>query len=459
MKAELTQGNVLRQMIGLAGPMSFGIFTIIAFNLVDTFFIGQLGKLELAAITFTFPIPMIVASISFGIGIAVSSFVSRALGAEDDKTIKEMTTDALFLALSLVTLISISGFFLIDPIFTMLGAKPEVMPLIREYMEIWFLGTPLIVIPMVGNSVIRALGNAKFPAIVMVVSGVVNAILDPLFIFGYMGFPQLGLRGAAIATLISRFLTLVASLYILHYKYDVFLNPLKRLHLMPANWKKLTEIAIPAMFTNLVGPISTGVITGLVAQYGSVVVAGYGIGARVESFLSILIFGVSSSLGPFVGQNYGAQKYERIHKAIKLANSFPVIWSGICLVIVYFFSDEIASLFSTDPLIKESARNYLLIVTLGILGNGILQNAVAVFNVLGKAKVALLINVFKVFLVYLPFAILLKLQFDESGIYFAALMAHMISGVLIYLYLRKTIGRCHKKEKHVEGYRYSYNVK
>jgi len=443
LKANLTSGDVLQHLISLTLPMSFGIFTIIGFNLADTFFVGQLGSTELAAMAFTFPIPMIVGSISFGIGSATSSFTARAIGSGNVERVKDYTTYSLLLAILIVSVVAVIGFLTIEQQFKLMGADDSVMPFIKDYMRIWYLSTPFIVIPMAGNSVIRSLGDTKSPAVVMAVAGLVNIILDPLLIFGFGPIPELRLQGAAIATSISRVLTLVASLYMLHYRYGVLKNPFTDLKKLLKTWKDIINLAVPATLTNIITPISIAVVTKMVSSYGNKVVAGFGVGSRIESFMAILLIGLSASLGPFVGQNYGAKKLGRIGKALNYANSFPIFWAVICFITVFFFSNYISSIFNDDPEIIAASRDYLLIMTIGLIGNGILQNVVSVFNVLGKPKISLVANIFKMFVIYLPYALILKGYYNEYGIYSAGLFAHISTGLLAYFYMRRT---CFVKE-------------
>lgn len=452
MKATLTEGSVRRQLIKLALPMSVGIFTIICFSLVDTFFVGQLGRDELAAMTFTFPVPMVITSVAFAIGVAVSSLVSRSVGAGDDHTVTLLTTHSLVLVTIIVVSLSLLGVATIDPLFQLLGASQNLMPLIHDYMEIWYLGMPFIVIPMVGNSVIRALGDASFPAVVMVVAGVVNGILDPCLIFGWWIFPEWGLKGAAVATLVSQLCAFVAGLAVLHFKYQIVTNPLLHLRSLWPSWKAIGLLAAPAFLTNLIAPFTAGFVTRLVSQYGESVVAGFGVGARIESFLSIPLMGLAASLGPFVGQNYGAKEYARIRSAVLFSQAVVWFWAVACFVTMLLWAEPLAAIFNRDPLVTESARTYLLIVTLGLVGTGVLQNAVSVFNVLGQPRIALLVTFIKVGVLYIPFALLLRYPLAEAGIYTAALLSHLGAGMIIALYLRRFIGGCQEKRKNVPGY-------
>ena len=152
-------------------------------QLVDTFYIGQLGLIELASVSFTFPVVFVVWSIAFGIGIGTSSVVARAIGQGNHREVKMLTTASLYLTFLVMGAVGVFGVITINPVFTMLGASPDMMPLIRDYMVIWFLGYPLVALPMVGNNAIRATGDSKTPSIVMMGLAIVNAILDPCLLY------------------------------------------------------------------------------------------------------------------------------------------------------------------------------------------------------------------------------------------------------------------------------------
>ncbi|MCG6283469.1 MATE family efflux transporter, partial [Vibrio diabolicus] len=189
--------TVLRQM---TIPMTFGMIAILMFNLVDTFFISLLGTDALAAISYTFPVTFGVNCITMGIGVGLSTSIGRLLGQGDAPNAARFSTHGVLLAVCLVAIASTLGFFTIEPLFLLLGAKAELIPLIEQYMQVWYLTIPLLVIPMAGNSAIRATGDTKTPAKMMMLAGAINGCLDPLLIFGYGPFPELGIQGAAIAS-------------------------------------------------------------------------------------------------------------------------------------------------------------------------------------------------------------------------------------------------------------------
>ncbi len=335
--AKLIEGDISKILYKMTIPMIVGIFGMIFFNLVDTYFIGILGVDELAAISFTFPVIMIVMSISMGLGVGASSVISREIGIGNLNQVKRYTTDVLILSLAIVILLVILGLFTLNPLFQLLGAKKELIPLIRDYMIIWYAGVPLVVIPMVGNSVIRATGDTKSPGLIMMVAVLVNLVMDPLLIFGMGPFPRLELKGAAIATLIARACVLIFALYVLHRREKIISLQLPTLKDLFHSWKKILYIALPISLTNLIAPVTIAIITKLVADYGKNAVAAFGITSRLEMFSLAIVMALSAVIAPFTGQNYGAKKYKRIIRGIQLSTNFSIIYGLVVMFSSFFF--------------------------------------------------------------------------------------------------------------------------
>ncbi|HDY74468.1 MAG TPA: MATE family efflux transporter, partial [Euryarchaeota archaeon] len=299
----LVEGAVGKMLFRMAVPMVFGMLGIVVFNLADTFFVAQLGTPELAALSFTFPVVLVVGSIAMGLGVGVSAVISRAIGKGDHNRVQRLTTDSLVLALLIVVVAVILGIFTINPLFTQLGATPEIIALIRQYMTIWYLGAVFVIVPMVGNNAIRATGDTKTPGMIMVVAATINIILDPILIFGLGPFPMLGLKGAAIATVIARATTLIVALWVLIYRDKMVSFDLPSYKTLLASWSPVLYIGLPAAGTKIIFPFAIGVVTRLLASYGPSAVAAFGVATRIEFFALIAVIALSTVVGPFVGQN------------------------------------------------------------------------------------------------------------------------------------------------------------
>lgn len=437
MKAQLTQGNVSKTLLQLTIPMIWGVFAVIFFNLVDTYFVGKLGITQLAAMSFTFPVVMILGSMAIGLGIGASSVIARAIGEGNTDRVKYLTTNSLLLSILIVGVAVIIGLATIDPIFTILGADEETLPLIREYMTIWYLGMICLVVPMVGNSAIRASGDTLTPSIIMMIAGFINIILDPIFIFGWGFIPSLGLKGAALTTVISRAITLVASIYLLHFRLNLITWKLPHPRQAWRCWQSILAVGIPAAGTNMISPISIAIVTSLIATYNPEAVAGFGVATRIESFSIIGLMALSAGIGPFVGQNWGAKEYQRVREALNISINLCVAWGVFISIPLVIAAPNVAKLFNPDPQVVQVASMYLRLVSISYIGYGVILVSSAVFNALGKPTSSLVLIVSRMLVLYLPLAYLGSWLLGLKGIFLAATFANLVVGVMAFFLERK----------------------
>jgi len=244
-RAKLIDGPIGTLLIKLTAPMIVGMLGMVAFNLVDTFFVGRLGATQLAALSFTFPVILFINSIALGVGMGASAIISRAIGEGDTYKVRRITTDGLTLAVVLVFIFVIIGLSTVGPLFKLLGATPQVLPYIKQYMSIWYYGMFFVLIPMVGNNAIRATGDTKTPSAIMIVAVIMNFIMDPMLIFGLGPFPALGIRGAAISTVIARFSSSVAATWVLVHRDRMVTFERTPFREIFASWKSILFIGIP----------------------------------------------------------------------------------------------------------------------------------------------------------------------------------------------------------------------
>ena len=194
---------IQKSLIRMTMPMIIGMIMLFTFSLVDTWFISFLGTESLTAISFTFPVTFTVMSMAIGLGIGASAVVASYLGASEPEKAKESATVINYISFAMACLVVLLCWIFMDQIFMLMGASDQLMIPIREYMEIWFPGSVLIVCIMTGNSILRAIGDTKTPSILMASAGFINAVLDPILIFGIGPFPELGMQGAAWSTIIA----------------------------------------------------------------------------------------------------------------------------------------------------------------------------------------------------------------------------------------------------------------
>ncbi|MEL7290578.1 MAG: MATE family efflux transporter [Pseudomonadota bacterium] len=423
---------VLRQM---TVPMTFGMVAILLFNLVDTFFISLLGTQALAAISYTFPVTFAVNCITMGIGMGLSTNIGRLLGQGQANDAARFSSHGLLLAVLLVTLASSLGLITIKPLFLALGAEPALLPLIEQYMVIWYLTIPLLVIPMAGNSAIRATGDTKTPAKIMMLAGAINGILDPLLIFGYGPFPELGIQGAAIASAFSWLGALCGSLFVLAKREKLLALP-NPAHLI-ADWKQILKIGTPAALSNALTPLSGAILMMMLSAHGTAAVAAYGAAQRVESVLILVLMALTSALTPFIAQNMGAKSPARSFAGLFLSMRFSLVFQLGIFVMMVPLSIPLAALFSQEQAVKDLLWHYLLVVPFSYGFQGIMMMLVSGLNALHQPIKAFQWSFMRLFLFTLPCAWLGAQWYEIEGLFVGIALGNICGGICSYLYALK----------------------
>lgn len=427
--ATLTRGPITGHLVGQTLPGIVGVSAIMSIGLVDAYFIGQLGSDPLTAISFIFPISVALSSLGVGVMVGINSVVSRALGEGDTQKAARRATFGIAFALAVGLILSAAVYALIDPLFALMNAQDAVRPLIRTYMVPYALGFPLLLVIMGLNGVLRAQGEARKSSYVNLSYAAANWVLDPLLITGAFGFEGLGIVGAAYATLIGWSVGLMfAVLMVRKAKLPIDPACLTRSHLVdPA--VSILSVGGPAAFSNAINPIGLSILTAIIAAQGQEAVAGFGAAGRLQSFATVPLLALSGSIGAIVGQNWGAREFGRAREAAAWAGGFCLVW-GLGTAIVLFAAGEwFGALFTDDPAVIAEFALYIRIAAWGYAGFGLLIVANGVLNAVDRAAFALTQSVLRVFLVMLPFALLLDKTWGSAAIYAAELAANMFGAL------------------------------
>ncbi len=273
----------------------------------------------------------------------------------------------------------------------------------------------------------------------MLLAVFVNIILDPLLIFGLGPFPMLGLTGAAIATVVSRAITLVVAMWVLYYRDRMMTFELPALQEVIDSWKSILHIGLPVAGTRLLYPIAMGVIISLVASYGHEAVAAFGVGTRIEFFALTVVFALSTVMGPFVGQNWGARRFERVNLGVRYSTVFSLVWGVAIFAMLALAARPIASLFNDDPQVISIIMLYLWIVPIGYALFGVFQISTMTLNVLNRPGPAAVLMIIQMFILYIPLAYLGSYLFGLAGIFAAIVLAYSLSGIASHFVLKRVL--------------------
>lgn len=434
-KGKLTEGKIGLRLFKMSVPMFFGLIGFALFNFFDTKFVGELGEKPLAAISYTVITMLVMFALAFGLGTGITASIGKAIGEQDELKVKRLTTSGLILAIILGIFLSLIGFPTITPLFKLFGATNELLPYIFDYMELWYIGVPLIIIPIIGNSAIRAQGNTLIPAVIMGVCIIANIILDYGLIFGNLGMPRLEVFGASLATFISRFMTLVASLGFLHFKFKMISFKNFSVKIMIESWREILKIGLPAIGTQMVIPLAVALVTKLASEmeYPEQLVSTLQVASRVDFFAIAVIASLGSVLVPFIAQNFGSKKYNRIKQALKISRWFTLIWGTIMTLFFLYIHDDIGPAFMKEDqgeMFLQYMSEFYLLVPFTFVFRMLYIVETSSLNALQKPLITSVLTFVQMIIVYYPLAWGLSMFFGYKGIFYAFTIATILGGIV-----------------------------
>jgi putative MATE family efflux protein len=420
-------------------PFALGLVAIFSFEAADLFFISMLGDTPLAAVSFTMPVIWLIYGIGIGFEAGAASCVSRAVGRRDDGQARRLTVDTMVLATAVALLLTMAGLASIGPVFSLLGATPELMPMITDYMQLWYWVAPLDMALWVSLAAMRARGNTVFESKVITAAALLNLALDPIFIFGLFGFPRLEIRGAALATLVSTGAMLIFTLAWLSLKLKVYANPLAPLKTLLASWRHMLAIGVPAMITNAIIPVSSGIVVAMIATFGVDAVAGFGVAMRIEPIFLIPFYALSAVSSPFFGQNFGSGQFDRLFEARRAVTRFCLGFGLLLAAVLILIARPVTGLYSESGSIQGVAVHYLWIVSLSYGAYGLVMSCNASFNGMGKPIPGVVISGCRVIVVFLPLAFLGRHLLGLEGLFAATTVSNALMGAVALLWLGRQI--------------------
>ncbi len=439
----MTQGNVATQIVRLTVPVAWGILALLGYRLAEAWFVGRVGPDALAAISFAFPVTMVVFSVSIGLGAGTSSVIARAIGAAE-AGVPRLVADALILTALVGVACAAAGMLGAHWLAWLLGAGPDLAPVIAAYLRMWFPSAVLLLVATVGLSAARAAGDATFQGSAMVASSLLNLAVAPLTILGGFGWHGLGLIGAPLSSLIAWVPLLVATIWRLQ---RLQLLSFDRLSLaeFAASSRRILAVGLPAAATNCVIPVASGVITALLAPYGHQAVAGFGLGTRVESVAMVPFFALSAVMNPFAGQNAGAGRTGRVQEALRVTAWFCAGFGALLAVALYVARDWVATRFTQDAGVLASATLYLALVPLSYGPAGVIAIANAAFNGLNRPLYAVVVSVARTLVVNVPVAWLGGRLLGVQGVFLGICLSNLLVGVASYVWVYAVTGRGRRK--------------
>jgi len=445
-KINLLEGNLFRTILKLGYPVALATLVQTLYNLADTFWLGKLGRDALAAPVISFHIIFFVLSLAIGFSVAGTSLVSQYIGAKQEEKANQVAGNLLMFLVFLSFLFAVFGYFFDEMLLNLLKTPADAFEATRSYFRVMMIGMPLAFPIFVYQSVMNGYGDTKSPLKIEFISAVVNLILDPILIFGWLGLPALGVRGAAITTVITRGLASAIGLYLFfsgkkgiklklkHLKPDLKLLPL------------MTKIGIPASIGMSGSSLGFMVLMGVVNLFGTPVVSAYGIASRVIHFFAMPAMGITSAVTAIVGQNLGAGKIKRAKESVVKGIQLML---GVIIPAIFFmvfFGKALTVFFIPgDQLVHSLGETMFYIISPSVLFFGLSTVLNGAFQGSGFTVPVMITNLsriwlFRIPLVYLFSWVLMNGPKDMSasvGIWWGMFFSNLLAFIMIYIwYLR-----------------------
>ncbi len=438
---DLTTVSIQKGVLSMAGPMVIGMAALASLEVVDIFFLGQLGTAEVAAVGFCGPVMFFGTGITAGLSSAVQSIVSRATGSQDTARTRRIVTHAIALAIFMCILMIAGGFVFMDPIFSLLGATADVMPLIRQYISIWFFALFFYVVPFTAGAALMASGDARSPMFFMLGGAVLNVVLDPLLIFGLGPFPAMGITGAALATAIARFLIAICAAVLVIRRGLICVPDAIFFKQTFEIWRQLFRIGVPVAGTELIQPMVWGVLIRLLSAFGAAGVAGFAMGSRIGAMVGLVSTSLAFGLLSVIGQNWGAGLFDRVKSALRFSERIALGWGISMWVLFAVGSTYIATTFVDEPETVEALTLYLLIVPISYGLSGVFAVGHSCLTAIDEPYIASILAAARSLLVIAPFAWIGGHFFGLVGIFASLPIANLLAATVTGFVARRRVDR------------------
>jgi putative MATE family efflux protein len=415
----------MRHVLVMTSASSVGLLAMFGVDVVDLYFLTLLGQQEIvAAVGFAATLLYFLLSLGIGLQIALGALVARAEGSGERARAGRYCSSALFLNTLISALLAALVWLWLPDLLRLLGASGRTLEYALAFARIQLPAVPVLVLGMSFGAGLRAVGDARRYMLATVAGAVVNGLLDPLFIF-HFGW---GIEGAAWASVASRVVVCIYTGRILFARHRLPqpVRPAEVLADVPA----ILAIALPAVLTNLATPLGNSLVLRIMAQFGDGAVAAMAILARLAPVAFAAVFALSGAIGPIVGQNAGACRYDRVREALLNASWFIVVYVAVVWLLLQLLSGHIADLFAASEMAAELLHFYLAFLVWAFALNGMLFISNASFNNLGLAYLATLFNYAKVLLGIVPAAWFCARHFDASGVLLGEALGMAVWGLL-----------------------------
>lgn len=426
-------------LLSMAVPMMISMLVQALYNIVDSIFVSRICEDALTAVSMAFPWQNIIISIAVGFGVGINALLSRALGQKNAERVNQVAVNGLLLAGLSYLLVLVAGLI---GIRAYMRTQTDIETIVNygiTYLNICILCSFGVFVEITFERFLQATGRTVYSMITQLTGAITNIILDPILIFGLLGFPKLGIAGAAWATVIGQCVGAVVAVTLNHFK-----NPevhLRLRHIRPNGrlMGEITAISIPSIIMSCISSLTCFVMNMILIAYSSTAVAVFGVYFKLQSFVFMPVFGLNNGMVPIIAYNYGAQKPERIHKTIRLGMVYAVAIMVVGLLVFQLIPKELLLMFDASDAMLEIGAPALRIMSLAFVFAGIGIVSGSSCQAFGYSVYSMLISIARQIVVLIPAAYLLSLTGVLRSIWFAFPIAEIFSLIISLFFLRTTL--------------------
>ncbi|MBA6152373.1 MATE family efflux transporter [Gelidibacter maritimus] len=436
---KFTEGNIFSSLLSLALPIIFANILQSAYQLIDTFWLGRLGADAVAAVSLSFPLLFLVLSIGSGLTLAGTVLVARYKGANNQKAVDFSSSQSVFLILLTSILLAVLSYFASGPLMKVIGAGPDIIDDSVTYFKVSALGFVFLFLFFIFQSLMRGIGNVMLPVYIVLFTVILNAGLDPLFIYGYGPIPGYGVAGAAVSSVVTQAIAAAIGLIIMFRGKHGIKISLASMYFNMENLRRTFTIGFPASIEQSTRALGMTFMMVIVTSFGSDIVAAYGIGARMLSFIVVPALGLGIATTSLVGQNIGALKIKRAEKVANLSAKIAFFGFTGLGFIMFLVAVPLTTFFiPDDPKVIHDGALFIKVMSISFGFMGLQQVMNGTFNGAGFTKASMFISILGLWVVRFPLAYILSytLEMGPVGIWWAFPISNLIAGTVAFIYFK-----------------------
>jgi len=439
--ARLGTEPVLPLLFRLSIPGIIGMAAQALYNVVDSIYIGHVSKEALSALTLAFPIQMVLIALAVGTGVGATSLISRTLGKGDRETAARIAEHVVMIALFLGAVVAVTGALFSRELISIFTDVPELIEMGSDYIRIIMTGSIALFVPMLFNGILRGEGNTFIPMITMIIGAFLNILLDPFFIFGIGFFPELGVKGAALATVLSRIVSGTFIIRILLSDRNEIKIRLGSLRLKTEIFRKIYRVGLPVTLMQLLASVMLAGGNIILGGFSTTAIAVFGIFFRLQSFIFMPVFGLGQGVMPLIGYNYGSGNTDRMKKTARIGYLTAFSFTLTGFLIFQLFSRQLVMMFNTDPELVRIGSMALRRISLGFLFVGPTIMSANIFQALGKGMPSLIIGFMRTIVLLLPAMYFLGRLYGLSTLWYSFPIAEFFTLLLAFTWLQLVFHR------------------